>query len=83
LGAIVSSPLLARDIYNQWRPLLVGLGQRVTIHTEIGANCPLTGVAIDVTENGELIVASDDGARHAFSAGDVSLRFATPPEIGD
>lgn len=52
-----------------WRRHSIGLGSPVTVQSASGA---LEGVAVDVAEDGALLVASD-GAVHRVLAGDVHL----------
>jgi BirA family biotin operon repressor/biotin-[acetyl-CoA-carboxylase] ligase len=65
------------DIYHQWRNLLYTLGQPVTVHFtgSFGAP-PLTGTAVDVTSDGELVILDAHGQPHVVDAGDVTTRLA-------
>lgn len=56
------SPLRAR-----WRELSCTLGRRVRVEGER----PLSGLAVDLAEDGALLLRSADGALHRVSAGDV------------
>lgn len=57
----------------QWRDALWTLGQPVVIYSG-GSEPVVRGVAVDVTPIGHLVVEDESGGRHAFAAGDVSLR---------
>ncbi len=60
----------------EYRRRLVTLGQRVRV--ELPART-IVGEAVDLTAEGALVVATDEGERHAVSAGDVHhLRPAEP-----
>jgi BirA family biotin operon repressor/biotin-[acetyl-CoA-carboxylase] ligase len=56
---------------DRWRTLLVTLGKRV-LATE--TNRVTEGIAVDVDEEGALIVRTDDDALVSIEAGDVTLR---------
>lgn len=62
-------------IYQQWKTHLATLNQPVAIYAN-GAEQPATliGRAIDVQEDGALVVQDATGARHTFHAADVSIR---------
>jgi BirA family transcriptional regulator, biotin operon repressor / biotin---[acetyl-CoA-carboxylase] ligase len=53
-----------------WRQHSVGLGSGVTVESASGT---LEGVAVDVADDGALLVASSDGQVHRVLAGDVHL----------
>lgn len=53
-----------------WRSRLVTLGQWVNAH---GAAGTLNGLAVDVDNNGGLVLQSDDGTIHHVVAGEVTL----------
>ncbi len=54
----------------RWRSRLCTLGRRVRAHTPAGT---IEGVAIDVDENGALLLRYDDGTVRPLLAGEVSL----------
>ena len=56
-----------------WEKHLVTLGHRVRL-SQSGGGETLTGVAESVDDWGRLIVRDDEGRRHAYSAGDVTLQ---------
>lgn len=56
-------------IVADWRKVAVGLGQAVTVRSAAGA---LEGVAVDVEDDGALLVRSVDGV-HRVLAGDVHI----------
>ena len=56
-------------IVADWRKLAIGLGQAVTVRSAAGT---LEGVAIDVGDDGALLVRSGDGV-HRVLAGDVHI----------
>jgi BirA family biotin operon repressor/biotin-[acetyl-CoA-carboxylase] ligase len=61
--------------YQQWKENLATLGQTVAVYaqgTEQAAT--LTGRAVDVQEDGALVIEDGAGNRHAFHAADVSIR---------
>ena len=65
------------DLYFQWRNLLYTLGQPVTVHFAGDfAEAPLTGTAVDVTSDGELVILDDMGHAHVVDGGDVTTRLA-------
>lgn len=59
------------DLFAAWRTLLLTVGQAVTVRSAEG---DYTGMAVDVTEDGALVVEGEEGERRTFAAGDVSLR---------
>jgi len=61
--------------YQRWKENLATLGHTVAVYAN-GVEQPatMTGQAVDVQEDGALIVAEADGVRHAFHAADVSIR---------
>jgi BirA family biotin operon repressor/biotin-[acetyl-CoA-carboxylase] ligase len=59
-----------RGPFEQWRARLVTIGQEVTAS---GAAAPVAGRAVDVTEDGALLIETSDGRRVRVDAGDVSL----------
>ncbi len=62
-------------VHADWRARLHTLGRPVTVIRQTGADAGrITGVAVDALATGELIVEDETGLRHAFTAGDVSLR---------
>ena len=73
---LVSPDASPHDIYREWRNLLLTLGQPVTahLHAEHGM-LKVTGRAVDVTADGELIVVDEAGNSHVLDAGDVTTRL--------
>ncbi len=81
-------PSASHDIIDRWRAALWTLGQAVTLQSQSqsqpqpqgqsvesdAASAPIQGMAVDVTDAGELVVEDAEGKRHRFAAGDVSLR---------
>jgi BirA family biotin operon repressor/biotin-[acetyl-CoA-carboxylase] ligase len=61
----------SRSPFERWRERLVTLGQDVTVS---GTGVRLKGRAVDVDEDGALIVETPDGSRTRVEAGDVTLR---------
>lgn len=59
------------ELYATWRSMLQTLGQSVTVRSVEGE---YTGMAVEVTEDGALVVEGEGGERRTFSAGDVTLR---------
>ena len=60
----------SRRPFEQWRSRLVTLGKRVTAERN---GLPLFGRAVDVEDDGALIVEREDGGRERVEAGDVFL----------
>lgn len=73
---LVSPDASPHDIYHEWRNLLLTLGQPVTAHlyADHGAT-RITGRAVDVTPDGELVVVDEAGISHVLDAGDVTTRL--------
>ena len=67
----------SHNIYHEWRNLLYTLGQPVKVQP-LGTDdhYTITGTAVDVTPDGELVVIDDLGYTHSLSAGDVTTRLA-------
>jgi BirA family biotin operon repressor/biotin-[acetyl-CoA-carboxylase] ligase len=63
-------------IVADWRAVAVGLGQAVTVSSSAGT---LEGVAVDVEDDGALLVRSGDGV-HRVLAGDVHIGSMASPE---
>ena len=61
-------------IVADWRQVAIGLGQPVTVRSAAGV---LEGVAVDVEDDGALLVRSGD-AVHRVLAGDVHIGTSTP-----
>jgi biotin-(acetyl-CoA carboxylase) ligase len=62
-------------IYQQWKAHLATLGQTVAVYPQgVEAQPTLIGHAIDVLENGALVVVDEAGTAHTFHAADVSVR---------
>ncbi|GBG57246.1 bifunctional ligase/repressor BirA [Sporomusaceae bacterium FL31] len=57
-------------ILNEWRKYSITIGQTVDV---IGVNRKFTGIAVDIDEDGALLVETDNG-RQKVIAGDVSIR---------
>jgi BirA family transcriptional regulator, biotin operon repressor / biotin---[acetyl-CoA-carboxylase] ligase len=63
------------DIYHEWRNLLYTLGQPVVARSNVDGDVqPISGTAVDVTADGELVVTDEAGVTHLLSAGDVTTR---------
>ena len=61
--------------YLQWKAQLNTLGQTVAVYAQgIEEAATLTGQAVDVQDDGALVVVDETGAAHAFHAADVSVR---------
>ena len=74
LAAWLTTPS-AETVRLAWRRHLSTVGQTVTLYPQGVEAAPLlTGQAVAVDDNGSLIVEDRDGVRHAFDAGDVSVR---------
>lgn len=73
---LVSPDASPHDIYHEWRNLLLTLGQPVTAHlyADHGTH-KITGTAVDVTHDGELVVVDEAGNTHVLNAGDVTTRL--------
>lgn len=63
------------DIFRQWRSHSVTLGQSVNV---LGINNQFSGVAIDIDNDGALLVKTEQGIERVI-AGDVSIR----PQVGN
>ncbi len=61
------------EILNEWRKYSITLGQAVNV---IGIHQQFSGTAVDIDEDGALLVEATDG-RHRVIAGDVSIRPKT------
>ncbi|MEZ4614241.1 MAG: biotin--[acetyl-CoA-carboxylase] ligase [Caldilineaceae bacterium] len=77
--ATAGSPLA---IVARWRHHLWTLGHKVAVQVadtaEGSVPPPICGTAVDVTNDGQLVVHADNGDVHTFDAGDVSVRMARP-----
>lgn len=63
------------DIYQEWRSLLYTLGQPVTVRQQSqGSEQVMHGTAVDVTPDGALVVADQNGHVFTFGSGDVTTR---------
>jgi BirA family biotin operon repressor/biotin-[acetyl-CoA-carboxylase] ligase len=63
------------DIYQEWRSLLYTLGQPVTVRQHgQGSEQVVHGTAVDVTADGALVVADQNGHTFTFGSGDVTTR---------
>jgi BirA family transcriptional regulator, biotin operon repressor / biotin---[acetyl-CoA-carboxylase] ligase len=58
--------LASEELFNAWKSRLTTLGQRVKVND-------LTGLAVDVTQDGYLLLQTDDGTIHRIIVGDVLL----------
>lgn len=58
------------NILNKWRTRCLTLGKQVKVS---GLNRTLSGKAVDVDEDGRLILKTADGKRHNLSAGEVTI----------
>ncbi|MCS6828948.1 MAG: biotin--[acetyl-CoA-carboxylase] ligase [Caldilinea sp.] len=63
------------DVYQEWRNLLLTLGQPVTVLFHKDGHRQLHGVAVDVTADGALVVVDEGGRSHLLDAGDVTTRL--------
>lgn len=72
---LVDPQAATHDIYHEWRSLLLTLGQPVTVIMHGDSERSFTGVAVDVTADGALVVVDDAGHSHRLDAGDVSTRL--------
>jgi BirA family biotin operon repressor/biotin-[acetyl-CoA-carboxylase] ligase len=72
---LVAPQVAAHDIYHEWRSLLLTLGQPVTVIAHGDSERRFTGVAVDVTADGALVVVDDAGHSHLLDAGDVTTRL--------
>ncbi len=72
---LVAPQAATHDIYHEWRSLLLTLGQPVTVIMHGDSERSFTGVAVDVTADGALVVVDDAGHSHRLDAGDVSTRL--------
>jgi BirA family biotin operon repressor/biotin-[acetyl-CoA-carboxylase] ligase len=59
-----------RSLFEAWHSRLITLGRRITAHGEYG---DLVGQAVDVDDNGTLLLRADDGTIHRIVAGEVTL----------
>ena len=67
--------LIAKDdLHHTWKSRLNTIGQEVVI---TGANVRIVGQAVDIDENGGLLIKTADGSIQTVLAGDVSLRPKT------
>jgi BirA family biotin operon repressor/biotin-[acetyl-CoA-carboxylase] ligase len=64
-----------RNIEQEWRNLLYTLGQPVTVRYFGEHGTVLSGVAVDVTADGQLVVQDDAGRTVVVSSGDVTCRY--------
>jgi BirA family biotin operon repressor/biotin-[acetyl-CoA-carboxylase] ligase len=62
--------------YQLWKTHLTTLGQPVAVYQHgVENRATVTGEAVDVQEDGALIVVDTSGTRHTFHAADVSIRI--------
>ena len=64
-----SGPVL--PVLERWRAMSDTLGRQVVVHQRNGA---LAGIAVDIDDEGRLLLRTADGALHRLSEGDVTLR---------
>lgn len=72
---LITPQAATHDIYQEWRSLLLTLGQPVTVIVHGDSERTFAGVAVDVTADGALVVVDDAGHSHLLDAGDVSTRL--------
>lgn len=73
---LVSPDASPHDIYQEWRNLLLTLGQPVTAHLYGDhGTVRIAGRAVDVTADGELVIVDEAGNSHVLDAGDVTTRL--------
>ena len=60
----------SRRPFEAWKQRLVTIGSEVVA---TGGGAELRGLAVDVNEDGTLVIQTPDGARHSVEAGDVTL----------
>jgi BirA family biotin operon repressor/biotin-[acetyl-CoA-carboxylase] ligase len=61
----------SRAPFEAWKQRLITLGREVVA---TGGGQALSGIAVDVNNDGSLVIETADGARHTVEAGDVTLR---------
>jgi BirA family biotin operon repressor/biotin-[acetyl-CoA-carboxylase] ligase len=61
--------------FEAWKARLITLGREVNA---TGGGRTLRGTAVDVTDDGALVIETPDGERYTVEAGDVTLRGDTP-----
>jgi BirA family biotin operon repressor/biotin-[acetyl-CoA-carboxylase] ligase len=66
----------SREPFETWKSRLVTLGREVTV---AAPDSSFEGKAVDVEDDGALIVSLADGSRRRVEAGDVLVRPAQPP----
>ena len=59
-----------KKLINAYRQRLCMLGERVMVHS---ASSEYEAAAVDIDDNGALVVKKDDGSTHLLAAGEVSL----------
>lgn len=72
---LVTPQKMPHDVYQEWRNLLLTLGQAVTVTFHSDSERHLHGVAVDVTPDGALVVLDEVGRSHLLDAGDVTTRL--------
>lgn len=60
-----------QDIIELWKSMTATLGKEVTV---IGSETAYTGKAIDITDDGRLVILSKDGTKRELLSGEVSVR---------
>ena len=65
----------SRRPFEAWKARLITLGREVNA---TGGGRTLRGTAVDVTDDGALVIETPDGERHTVEAGDVTLRGDPP-----
>jgi BirA family biotin operon repressor/biotin-[acetyl-CoA-carboxylase] ligase len=77
-GALVAGPSGAEDLLETWRVRSATLGRRVRV--DLGHD-DVVGTAVDVTQEGHLVVELLEGGRRILAVGDVvHLRPETGPQ---
>ncbi|MEL6404519.1 MAG: biotin--[acetyl-CoA-carboxylase] ligase [Chloroflexota bacterium] len=66
-----SKYMATKTVPNTWRERLVTIGQDVTV---TGSQLTIVGKAVDVEQDGTLLIQKSDGSIQRVMAGDVSLR---------
>lgn len=61
------------EFLNEWRGLLITLGETVSVVTERET---VSGLAVDIDENGSLIIKTSDGGLKTIRSGDVIPKIA-------
>lgn len=59
------------SVVNRWKELSITLGRKVRA---VARNTEFIGTAVDLTEDGKLIILCSDGTRREVSSGEISVR---------